>query len=408
MAANATKQAAQAPRENHYAREYANFLRNTEGHTLEVLHEDGLYRHLRMRDPQKGSMWSWQISTIPWLLTTFGDVADGYSFSREEDMIDFFSYAGKSSRYYSDGAPSIDFRYWAEKLRGGRHSMDVKTYRAKGFLQQVREHLDESEALGEETRADRDEKIALIKRIHGLRGIDEDASKVLFEAHAAAQANPSLNETSSIRAYLRDWQVASSALRSALGALWSVDGLSEEQIDELIEKHRYRMIGDEDFPAVDPMIKIEEIVADARWHSGDERQAHEWLSDNEEHVGGDTREWDLRDWDVHFLFTCWAIDLTVQKWREHLASRPEKSLVVMHEGREVEVGIWPAHPELDGNDPEAIVVQIDTGEKTGRIRVNLNEAPVWDGDPSTDEQPGSLFHTNPEVRHLLREKEQQS
>lgn len=41
--------------------------------------------------------------------------------------------------------------------------------------------------------------------------------------------------------------------------------------------------------------------------------------------------------------------------------------------------------------PEAIVVQIDTGEATGRIRVNLNDAPIWDGNPDTDSVPGAFF-----------------
>lgn len=410
---NDTAQPVAGAPENPYADEYRRFVEQTKDHVLTVLHEDGLYRHLRMGKPGQGSIWSWNVSTIPFFLSTLGDIADGYSFSREEDMLDFFSYAGKNRRYYSDGAPSIDFRYWAEKLRGGRHSMDVKRYSAEDFLQQVREHLDESEALGVEARHDRAAKISLIKLIHQMRGLDEAASQALFDAHASAQASPNLGTDGLGGGRLggvhsTTWRRANDALRSALDALWSVDGLSEEQIDELIENHGYHRIGDEDFPAVDPLTKVEEIVADARWHSDDERQAHEWLSDNEEHVGSDTWEWDLRDWDVHFLFTCWAIDLTVEKWREHLASRAEKPLVVSHEGREVEVGIWPAHPELDGNDPEAVVVQIDTGERTGRIRVNLNEAPIWDGDPSTDEQPGSLFHTNPEVQHLLHEKEQQS
>lgn len=537
---NDTAQPVPGAPKNPYADEYRRFVEQTKDHVLTILHEDGLYRHLRMHDPRQGSMWSWQVSTIPWFLSTLGDIADGYSFSREEDMLDFFSYAGKNRRYYSDGAPSIDFRYWAEKLRGGRHSMDVKRYSAEDFLQQVREHLDENEALGVEARHDRAVKISLIKLIHQMRGLDEAASQALFDAHASAQAAPNLGTDGLGGGRLGGvhsitWRRANDALRSALDALWSVDSLSEEQIDELIENHGYHRIGDEDFPAVNPLTKVEEIVADARRHSDDEHQAHEWLRDNEEHVGSDTWEWDLRDWDVHFLFTCWAIDLTVEKWREHVAAAeaaksatpvaeyvrdgvcllcgdgvlnsgehidpdrhtaeveritkgattvrstyiPEKlqayidktvghddyasyvldgqkaeplaedgdswhdvivtidgdngleatkftmdpegaiehyaltkgginppatdaSAHSAYEAREVVVGIWPASPELEDNDPEAVVVQIDTGENTGRIRINLNDAPVWDGDPSTDEQPGSLFHYRAEGAPTFR------
>lgn len=56
-----------------------------------------------------------------------------------------------------------------------------------------------------------------------------------------------------------------------------------------------------------------------------------------------------------------------------------------NEERNVEVGLWPA------DDDEAIVVQVDTGEWTKRLRVNVNDAPVWDGDPERDATPGSYF-----------------
>lgn len=50
--------AARTKPENSYARTYANFLKNTQGHSLTVVHEDNLYRQLRMHDPEMGSIWS--------------------------------------------------------------------------------------------------------------------------------------------------------------------------------------------------------------------------------------------------------------------------------------------------------------------------------------------------------------
>lgn len=66
--------------------------------------------------------------------------------------------------------------------------------------------------------------------------------------------------------------------------------------------------------------------------------------------------------------------------------------------RDLEVGVWPAHPDMaaDGG-PDAIVVQIDTGVGTGRLRVNVNDAAVWDGNPETDQRLGAWFHTEPEA-----------
>lgn len=139
-------------RPNPYADEYASFVAQTAGHQLTVLREDGLYRHLRMHNPEMGSMWSWQVVTVPWFLTTFGDVADGYSFSREEDMLEFFSHAGTAPNYYTDGAPLIDFRYWAEKLRGGR-SREVKQFSPQAFIEQVEDDLTDLEELDETRRA---------------------------------------------------------------------------------------------------------------------------------------------------------------------------------------------------------------------------------------------------------------
>ena len=42
--------------------------------------------------------------------------------------------------------------------------------------------------------------------------------------------------------------------------------------------------------------------------------------------------------------------------------------------------------DMDGT----LVVQVDTDAAVGRIRVNLNDGPVWDGDPEADEGPESL------------------
>ncbi|MDP9903163.1 hypothetical protein [Arthrobacter bambusae] len=71
---------------------------------------------------------------------------------------------------------------------------------------------------------------------------------------------------------------------------------------------------------------------------------------------------------------------------------------ITYDDRGLTVDVRPAHPDLvDDGGPEAIVVQIDTGEKTGRLRVNLNDGPpVWDGDPEQDEQPGRYHYLDPD------------
>lgn len=52
------------------------------------------------------------------------------------------------------------------------------------------------------------------------------------------------------------------------------------------------------------------------------------------------------------------------------------------EERDVSVEVWESVQD------DAIVVQIDTGEQSSRVRVNLNDGVLYDGDPEVDEAPG--------------------
>lgn len=117
----------------YYPHIYGDFLRNAEGHQLEVLHDDGLYRHLRFKTP--GSLlYHFDIITWPGSLVTKGDIADGYVFSRDVDMLDFFD----------EGQPGghINPSYWAEKLARG--SRDVEEFSQKEFRSWLRERLREA------------------------------------------------------------------------------------------------------------------------------------------------------------------------------------------------------------------------------------------------------------------------
>jgi|GEM_PF-5167419 len=53
--------------------------------------------------------------------------------------------------------------------------------------------------------------------------------------------------------------------------------------------------------------------------------------------------------------------------------------------RDEHVSVWNA--AHDG----VPVVQIDTDGGAGRVRICLNDALIWDGDPDTDERPGRFF-----------------
>lgn len=107
----------------------ARFARDTAAHTMTVLHDDGLYRHLRFTSNPRGYGEYWfDLITWPGRLAMCGDVGDDYVFSRLPDMFEFFR---------DDRRWGINPHYWAEKLGGGRSS--VQEYSEDAFRQIVRE-----------------------------------------------------------------------------------------------------------------------------------------------------------------------------------------------------------------------------------------------------------------------------
>ena len=101
------------------------FLPDVAGHELTVLHDDGLYRHLRFQKPGTGFYW-FDLITWPDNLAFKGDMG-GFMFARITDMFEFF----RGSQINPD--------YWAQKLSGGRES--AQHYSESLFEQQVKEHV---------------------------------------------------------------------------------------------------------------------------------------------------------------------------------------------------------------------------------------------------------------------------
>ncbi|MDX3020116.1 hypothetical protein [Streptomyces acidiscabies] len=278
---------------NPYAQAYADFLSETAGHQLVVLHDDGLYRHLRIQKPGT-RMWSWDITTWPGHLATSGDIADGYMFAREPDMIQFFARNDSQNSYYCDGAPSIDVRYWAGKLNGGR-SREVKKYDDEKFIRHVKDSLGEHEELGDEAHRFHEQQLALLRKLHELRGQDEAA----MQEHLQAYRKNELSEAE----------------------LWADDALSDEQLEKLDAEFDWSELTDAPLTERSPAERAAEILDEARLHSGSEQEAREWLYENSETFGEDTWEWDLRDYNIHFLFTCYCIELAVRLYHEYQAQQ---------------------------------------------------------------------------------------
>jgi len=89
----------------------ARFARDTARHEMTVLHDDGLYRHLRFSSNSRGYGEYWfDLITWPGCLTIRGDYGDAYTFTRLRDMFEFFRGKG------------INPHYWSEKLDNHRQS----------------------------------------------------------------------------------------------------------------------------------------------------------------------------------------------------------------------------------------------------------------------------------------------
>jgi hypothetical protein len=112
------------------------FAADTAEHTMTVLHDDGLYRHLRFQRTwwqpplarqQTSGMYRFDLITVPGTLIFQGD-GDSFVFSRIEDMFDFFRSNPDRKTH------QINPRYWSEKLTSGRDKVmkyDQETFEAR-------------------------------------------------------------------------------------------------------------------------------------------------------------------------------------------------------------------------------------------------------------------------------------
>lgn len=106
------------------------FAVDTADHRMTVLHDDGLYRHLRFHRPGTG-MYHFDLVTWPEHLAIGGDM-DAYVFTRITDMFEFF----RGTR--------INPHYWSEKVTtGGRRA--CKEYSEELFASHAADILSEVE-----------------------------------------------------------------------------------------------------------------------------------------------------------------------------------------------------------------------------------------------------------------------
>lgn len=86
------------------------FKEETSGHTMEVLRDDGLYRHLKFTNGGS-QVYRFDLITWPGYLAVAGDMGE-FVFTRVPDMFTFFR---------NDNVEKINPSYWAEKCMAVDH-----------------------------------------------------------------------------------------------------------------------------------------------------------------------------------------------------------------------------------------------------------------------------------------------
>lgn len=221
------------------------FAHDIAGAEMTVLHEDGLYRHVRFK--ASGFVW-FDLVTWPGNLVVKGGHGT-YAFARETDMFGFFT--------HSNG---VNVDYWAEKLAGGRDS--VKVFAEHGVARMLVEAY----------------------REYGQR-VDELES-AYAQALAAYEATPPRGR------YPFDLKGPRMPFKPKTVA---------ELRQQVRDAHEDGDLGYED--------GVRRLLSD--WDSAD--------------VTSDSWEWDLREYDFHFVWSCHAIAWGIRQYEA--AKAPAGELV---------------------------------------------------------------------------------
>lgn len=91
------------------------FLHDTKDHTLEILHDDGVYRHLKCTN-KGSSVYRFDVTTWPGYLCLSGDMGT-FVFARVNDMLRFFRPGDYAWERDPEHGLVINLGYWAEKLQ---------------------------------------------------------------------------------------------------------------------------------------------------------------------------------------------------------------------------------------------------------------------------------------------------
>ena len=115
------------------------FLRDVAEHVIEVIRDDGVYRHVRFKKPGTSDYY-FDLLTWPGHLCYTGDMGT-YVFQRLRDMFEFFR---TDQQHAKPGELRINLGYWSEKLvavDGNRHAGGAKAFCEEKFTKVIKSEL---------------------------------------------------------------------------------------------------------------------------------------------------------------------------------------------------------------------------------------------------------------------------
>lgn len=110
------------------------FLKDVAEHRMQILRDDGLYRHVRFSRPNSSTM-GFDLVTFPGHLCYTGDMGT-YVFTRLPDMFEFFRTSPREA-----GGLYINPGYWSEKCVAADRD-GIKEYSAEKFRSVIAEYVD--------------------------------------------------------------------------------------------------------------------------------------------------------------------------------------------------------------------------------------------------------------------------
>lgn len=125
-----------------FSKAAAIFARDTAAHRMTVLHEQGLYRHLRFEAPERGSVGPFELITWPYNLVVKAGWTFHFDIDATPDMFDLFRKTALTGQ--------INPGYWSEKVRAGRD--EIEGFDPDLFEQQVKQHVVEAIRNGDAPR----------------------------------------------------------------------------------------------------------------------------------------------------------------------------------------------------------------------------------------------------------------